>query len=99
MVIAEEYPDSPQAEDYGCCERTVRFSDLFPMDANHSVSKKHPLDGGIDVAYYALPTYKLYFFKGEKIWIATATQSGGSVSYKLRYAGNWYDTWYDICDP
>lgn len=79
-----------------CCERRVKFWDLFRM-AKKSLRRRLPLP--IDAVYYSYADKTIYFFKGNDYWADTCFDLASStVDSCIEYKGLWADHWYDICD-
>lgn len=75
----------------GCCERKVKFTDLFPMAPRSNVT----ITGNIDEVFYSYSHHMLYMFHGETVY---ENVGYGGHANALRKTALWYQKWYDICD-
>lgn len=77
----------------GCCEKKVKFKDLFPTYKR----EESVVMGNIDAVYFSYAFQRMFIFKGADVYENVHYAAGAGRNSLVRI-GPWYHTWRDICD-
>lgn len=86
-------PKEPK-ETRGCCVRQKKITEEFP-----SIEGDKPLPANLDSVYYSYKDTAMYFIRDEEVWQNVLFHPRQKhVKNSVKYLGNWYEKWFDICD-
>ncbi|CAC5387251.1 MMP21 [Mytilus coruscus] len=87
-------PTDEEDETKGCCLRIRKIWEEFPP-----LDGERQIEGDLDAVYYSYNDTTVYFFKGEDVWKNELFHPRQKqIKNGVKYVGNWFAHWYDICD-
>lgn len=87
-------PTDEEDETKGCCLRIRKIWEEFPP-----LDGERQIEGDLDAVYYSYNDTTIYFFKGEDVWKNELFHPRQKqIKNGVKYVGNWFAHWYDICD-